>query len=281
MSRLFALCLAALLFIALPTYADPPCYGPGDVNADTSVDAGDLDAFVTCMPGPDVLAPPPGCNPETFARADLDPDGDVDLHDFAALMPLVGHEYFDYGPQRDNLEAEMLAMDVSGRLRAPDAQYDRILRDLALIRAAYPALETVIDDTDWVPRQLLVGLNETEPLDDYYALNDYYLLESEEIHYSFRLLTFCENLNAPVLGDIYAALPAVEWAEANGLIGIDDFITITLMGSTYRYHIDDGFMDCFDGCDCHRDWLIDVDEPGTVRLISYQEWGMPWCDFSR
>ncbi len=279
MSRMIILIPCVLCFLFCPSRADPPCYGPGDLDTDGFVDAGDLAAFAACMAGPDVTEPPPGCDPNSFGRADLHADGDLDLQDFAVLALYVGREYFNYGPHRENLEAEMLAMDISGELRAPDAEYERILRDLALIRTAYPELETVIDDTDYLPNQLLVGLVDGQPLDDYYALNECYQLESEEIHYSFRLLTFCDSLNAPVLAAIYAVLPAVSWADPNHLIGIDDYITIDVIGSTYRYSIDDGFGDCFDGCDCHRFWVIDVDESGAVTLISYQEYGMPWCEF--
>jgi hypothetical protein len=93
------------------------------------------------------------------------------------------------------------------------------------------------------------------------------------------VLTYCDNLNAEVLALEYAGLPGIDWAEANYAIGIDDYITIQVLGTTYRYHIDDGFWDCFDGCDCHREWMIDVDDSGTVTLVSYNEWGMPWCDF--
>lgn len=279
MFRVFTPSICVLCFIVLPGYADPPCYGPGDLDADGFVDGGDLGVFAECMAGPDVTEPPPGCDPEVFARADLEGEGDVDLLDYAVLSRLIGREYFNYGPHRENLEAEMLAMDITGQLRAPDAQYNRILRDLALIRVEFHQLETVIDDMDYLPNQLLVGLVDGQPLDDYDALNEYYQLESEEIHYSFRLLTFCDNLNAPVLAALYAALPAVSWADPNHLIGIDDYITIDVIGTTYRYNIDDGFWDCFDGCDCHRFWVIDVGELGDVTLISYEEYGMPWCEF--
>ena len=71
----------------------------------------------------------------------------------------------------------------------------------------------------------------------------------------------------------------MNWAEPNYFIGIDDFITVKLYIGSYRYLIDDGFWDCFDGCDCHRYWEIDVTNDGTVTLISYSEEGAPWCEF--
>lgn len=279
MARGVATICGSVFLLSVVGFADTPCYGPGDVDGDGLVGSGDLRAFAECLAGPEVTTPPPGCDPLVFARADSDADDDVDLLDFAAAALNVGASYFDFDPHRDNLEAEMLAMDLSGRLRAPDGEYERILRDLALIRAEFDRLATVIDDMDYVPNELLVGLEDGQPLDDYQALNDYYQLVEEELHYSFRVLRFCDNLNAPVLAPDYAALPAVRWADPNWFIGHDDYITISVIGTTYRYDIDDGFTDCFDGCDCHRYWVIDVDASGAVTLISYDEVGLPWCDF--
>lgn len=55
----------------------------GDLNGDGLVDGQDLEAFARCLTGPQGGEPPAGCDPEVFARADLDGDGDVDLHDYA------------------------------------------------------------------------------------------------------------------------------------------------------------------------------------------------------
>lgn len=257
--------------------AQQECAGPGDLNADGTVEFADLGAFVACLAGPGAS---PSCDPVVAARADLEPDGDVDLGDFAALGPLTARQYFDFGPHRSSLEAEMLAMDLTGQLRAPDAQYSRILGDLGKIRAAYPQLVTVVDDPDYAPNELIVKLVPGQSLDEYSALNAYYLVTAEELLFdTWWTLTFCDNLNANALGPIYAALAAVQYAEPNSLIGTDDQITVTALGGTYRYTIDDGFWDCFDGCDCHRVWVIDVSSFGSVTLVSYEEYGMSWCEF--
>ncbi len=262
-----------------PLAAQPQCYGAGDVNADGIVDSGDLAAFSACMAGPDGGLPA-GCDPDAFGRADRDDDGDVDLRDLAGLAREVGRTYFGYGAHRENLEAEMLAMALTGQLRAPDAQYARILQNLALIRVLYPGLVDVIDDPDYVPNKLMVKLVAGQPLDEYQALNACYLVTNE--HHLFGdwwVLTFCDNLNAVALGPVYTALAAVQYADPDYYIGMDDQITVQVLPSRYRYSIDDGFWDCFDGCDCHRYWVIDVDAFGAVTLVSYQEYGMPWCEF--
>jgi hypothetical protein len=257
--------------------AQQECAGLGDLDADGTVGLADLGAFAVCMAGPGVL---PGGDPVVAERADFDTDSDVDLGDFASLAQLAGRQYFDYGPHRADLEAEMLAMELSGQLRAPDAEYDRILGDLAEIRTVYAELIGVIDDPDYVPNELIVGLVEGQPLEEYEALNAYYLLTGREhLFGSWWTLSFCDNLNARVLGPIYTALAAVQYADPNGLIGTDDQIAVAVLGETYRYTIDDGFWDCFDGCDCHRVWVIDVSGAGAVSLVSYEEYGMSWCEF--
>jgi len=272
--------LAALAAIcADPATAQQNCYRPGDIDTNGTVDLADYALVWSCLAGPDVDTPPAGCGAGTFGRCDLDGDADVDLADGADFTRRFPLTYFDYGPHRENLEAEMLAMNLAAALRAPDEQYERILRDLALIRAAYPQLTTVIDDPDYVPNQLIVGLQAGQPTDGYEGLNFHYYVVQEEVYTWGRVLTFCDNLNAVVLAVDYADLPEVGWAEPNYFIGHDDQITVSAPSTVYRYVIDDGFLDCFDGCDCHRVWTLDVDAAGTVTLRSYEEWGMSWCEF--
>jgi len=279
MNRVCLTIICGVFCLVSASYADTGCYGQVDFDEDGMVTGADFQVFLECVVGPDVTEPPPGCSPDTFARADLDGDGDVDLHDASLMSKLAGFTYFDYGPSRNNLEAELLAMAVSRQLRAPDTEYDRILRDLDLIREEYNDLRSVIDDEDYVPTEMLVGVDDTVPLDDYHTLNEFYGVLDEEIHTFYRLLTFCDNLNMPELGPKYETVPGINYAEPNYWIGIDDYITIEVIGDVYRYNIDDGFLDCFDGCDCHREWLIDVDQAGTVTLISYEEWGYSYCNF--
>lgn len=67
---------------------------PGDVDRDGDHDANDFLRWLLCMAGPDILVPPPGCNPDDFHfRADLDgpacDDYDVDLHDLAVLQRIM------------------------------------------------------------------------------------------------------------------------------------------------------------------------------------------------
>ncbi|MBI5866517.1 MAG: hypothetical protein HZB38_18770 [Planctomycetes bacterium] len=67
---------------------------PGDVDRDGDHDFNDFERWILCMAGPDILTPPPGCDPDDFHfRADLDgpacEDYDVDMLDFAVLQRII------------------------------------------------------------------------------------------------------------------------------------------------------------------------------------------------
>ena len=64
----------------------------------------------------------------------------------------------------------------------------------------------------------------------------------------------------------------------NGIIGGENFWRPTVLGGgVWRWEVDDGFMDCFDGCDCHRVFTFETTADGQVTLIDYDESGAPWC----
>jgi len=65
-----------------------PMVPAGNLDHDGNVDLGDFAAFAACLAGPDVVDPPDGCDPVTFAQCDLDGDLDVDLGDFGIFEVL-------------------------------------------------------------------------------------------------------------------------------------------------------------------------------------------------
>jgi hypothetical protein len=223
-----ALTLAAV-FSAAPAARAVEVDCPTDLDGNVAVDVFDLLALLGQW------GPCPGC------PADFDGNDAVDVFDLLELLGDWGPCVFDYGEPRENAEAEQIGLEMlgaGGPLVVPDPIYDRVGRDLGLIRANH-----------------LFG--------------------------DWWVLTFARNMNVPAMAGIYAAIDAVELGEPNYIIGGDNTYTPMDMGDgRWRWDIDDGFLDCFDGCDCHRHYIVDTFEDETVELILYEEYGAPWCEFN-
>lgn len=218
-------------------------------------------------------------------QSDTDKNGIPDEVDNGSLC-VSGEGFFDYTPHRVNREAELLAMDLSYELRAPDAEYDRILRDLQFIRANYPVLDASVDDLDFVPDALIIRLNDTGSHTAYDAMNIYYQVIEDRLTsptMNKHRLTFCDNLNTRLLRSEYETLASlVVYAIPILIIGQEVEITISLLPKGYRYTIVHGFGDCPSGCICKRTWVIDVHDDGTVSLVSYNETGsLSGCMFEQ
>jgi hypothetical protein len=265
-----ALVVGVALCISLPIHAAPPCNADLDDNG--AVGASDLLILLVSW-GPCAECP-----------ADFDGNGSVGASDLLVLLTGWGPTVFDFGPPLDDPEAEQIALEMlgpSGRLRPELADYNRIITYQALIRAADKRLLDQTHSPAWVANQMIVQREEGEPQQDYLCLNEFYQVTNESHLFSnWYLLTFADDLNIPALTGIYMDAASVLFAEPNGIIGGQNFWEATkLKGGLWRWDIDDGWLDCFDGCDCHRVYVIETDAKGNVEIISIEEWGQPWCDF--
>jgi len=192
----------------------------------------------------------------------------------------AGPGLFDYGPQREDAQAEWLAIELTGELRAPDAEYERIHRDLETARDLVPYLRSLDIFLNFAADQLIVNVDPGMPQADYAALNAYYQVIDESPQCEScdaTRLRFCDILNVPLIVPEYEALAEVVYVELSGIDGDGDHIFLTTMGSTYRYRFVEGTGDCPSGCTCGREWTIDVDEAGAPSLISY--FSYPGCEF--
>ncbi len=257
---------------------------PGDVDSDADVDFADFQLFQRCFAGSD------GGVPSGCGDLDLDNDSDIDLSDFEAFQSVVTGPVarFDYGASpRPDVEAEQLALENGTTLLATDAMYDRIRRDLTAIADLEPNVANVSHSGAWAPTQMIVKVTDGVPTCDFDALNAFY--QVTEVQFLFQsgggtwyVVHFPGRLNIPLLGNEYTALSEVQFADPDSLIGGNDIIDIVTSGGpdgTWTYDIDDGWLDCFDGCDCHAFWLFDVTGDGEAINTFMQCAGASWCEF--
>lgn len=264
---LAAAALAAMLTCS--ALADRPC--PPDTDCSGGVNVGDLVAVVLDW----------GAG---AGDTDVDGSGTVDVGDLVEVILAWGPCRHDFGPGFDDAEAEQIALEMlgpGGPLQVPPAIYERVDRDLDLIRAAVPDLVSETHTMAWAPNQLIVQVNVDDPTGDYECLNTYYRVVAESVIFSnFHLVTFAGNTNVERMVQQYLVGDDVLSAEPNGLIGGQNFWTpVNSGGGVWTWTIDDGWQDCFDGCDCHRVYTIETDEPGNLTVLEVVEFGQSWCEF--
>jgi hypothetical protein len=247
----------------------------GDLNADQRVTLTDLSILLTDF----------GC--PAMCPGDVNGDGYTDLQDLSLLLTNFGNRCgpFEYPPPAANAEAEQIALEMlgpGGPLFATAEDVQRVAADLAAIRAFEVSLADQTHSGEWVNNHLIVGLTAGGPNEEYACLNRYYgaVLFGSIPSLRIEFLRFPRALNPEGLATIYAAAAGVAYAEPDGLIGGANFWRPTPgSGGVWRWQIDDGFLDCFDGCDCHRLWTFDTDAASNVTFVSYEEFGQEWCEF--
>jgi hypothetical protein len=225
----------------------------------------------------------PAACPPCFA--DVDNNGNVDADDLVAVILGWGQCTFDY-QNHPNQEAHQIGLEMlgaSGPLVLPAATYERINRDLGLIRAAQPALAGQIHTPAWAS-SLIIGVTTGADLEEVECLNTYYQGDMTFLFgfggTDYHVVQVAGMVNIPALCAIYAQAQHVQSADPDGIIGGENFWVPTDMGDgTWAWNIDDGFHDCFDGCDCHNVYEYHVAADGQVTLVSFSQWGMKWCEF--
>jgi len=250
-----------------------PC--PPDLNCSGQVNVEDLLGVIGAWGDPS-------------GPADINGSGAVNVEDLLLVIGAWGQCVFDFGSRYPNAEAHQIGLEMlgsAGSLTLSQAMYDRIERDLGMIRTAHPGLASQGHTLEWAPNQLIVSVPIGIPGPDYQCLNSYYQVIDEDFLFDignldYYVITFAGKVNVERLAAIYTDSPDVNSAEPNGLVGGQNFYRPSLLINTnWRWDIDDGFHDCFDGCDCHRHYIVDTTTAGQVINVLYEEYGLPWCDF--
>ncbi|MCI0364622.1 MAG: hypothetical protein L0Y44_01240 [Phycisphaerales bacterium] len=215
--------------------------------------------------------------------SDVDGSGLVDIGDLLNVISAWGPCIFPLTDFADD-EAHQIGLEMlgpNGPLSLSQEVYDRIDRDLDIIRAAFPTLVGETHTLAWAPNQMIVNINPSQPTAEYNCYNTFYqLTNSQPLFSTWHVLTFAGKYNVPALVATYMPLAAVTFAEPNGLVGGQNFWSPTdLGGGLWQWNIDDGFHDCFDGCDCHTIWVIEIDARGAIVQSTCNQFGQSWCDF--
>ena len=265
-----------------------------DFNDDGSVDVSDFsNHFLPCY-AKGLVQNYPEC-----ASSDFDGNGVVSFQDFAFSFlpqfidgsPGPGRTLTPYAPDEcvEDLSSEATRLNVQsqgplGDVVADPALSDRIALDLCWMRREEPSLASEMAASRWNPSSLLVALDGPVPSAELEALNaTWQATQMEElcpICGNNVIIDFAQQYNIEALAEIYAQAEGVLYAEPDWLIGNENFYEYEdIGGGEFRWRVDDGFLDCFDTCDCHRDYTFQVSSSGHVALVDYREYGMWWCEF--
>ena len=171
--------------------------------------------------------------------------------------------------QADDLDAELLALELSGQLLPPKSLHLKIRRDLRAIRAAFPEMASIHHRARWIPGQALAKVT-PEQLQ---RINDSELgpVTVEQIGFGWQVLRFRKRYNPDALVPLLQARFQVSSAEPNFLGGDGNNILHDRAAS--RYAFSRGWGDCPAGCIEKHFWVFAVEEGGAVRLV--EEYGSP------
>ena len=184
---------------------------------------------------------------------------------------------------KENEEAELAALCLSGELVAPDSLYNQILNDLAAIRATFgESLEVVIRvkfKPPWIAGCLIVGFDSITAQQiangEYHAwdeLNQQYQVTKIDTHLidfiKVVILHFKGRLHPLRLAEIYRGLPGVMYTEPNGLIGDGPNIHLNQTGNGITYLFRDAWGDCPSGCIYSEYWYF-IFEGGQPVFVGH------------
>lgn len=157
---------------------------------------------------------------------------------------------------RPDENLELLALRLSDSVTADEATYQRLVRDLASIRALEPAVRSIGYFSPFHGEALYVSFDDPQYAKvrdrDYHAwdcLNEH--LNVTSVSPTSRngvSLTFKGRFNVPKLAALYSKLPGVRFAEPVLAIGGGSTIYVTTSAGAWHYVFANATGDCVAGC---------------------------------
>jgi hypothetical protein len=186
-----------------------------------------------------------------------------------------------------SVEAQSMAVWISGEIRPPASLTRRIDRHLTLIRTRYEdeieSLGEIRFRPAWLPGSILLGLDEasrTEVASGTYnswdTLNELYgatfrYHTGSLMARGFVEIRSTEILHSGRLAAEYRTLPGVRYSHPNNLVGDGSNIYPGLEGSRARYLFRKGGGDCPSGCTENEYWYFIMDDEKVAYVGSWND----------
>jgi hypothetical protein len=171
---------------------------------------------------------------------------------------------------------ERLALRLSSGLYADQQVYDRLVRDVTMIRNGNPKLGSIA----YVPRQEVRVLNVYFTPSDYWRVRlslygnwnclNTFLRAAIVTHpeFDYAELTFTGLYNPDIVSKAYRDLPGVKQTEFAGTLGDSSSIYVTREAAVWHYVFDIAGGDCPSGCTEHEMHYFEVIADGRVTKIA-------------
>jgi hypothetical protein len=190
------------------------------------------------------------------------------------------------GTPKENEEAELMAICLSGELIAPDSLYEQIVTDLEAIRSQFgDSIEMVnkikFMPTWWMPNCLLINFDDTTGekilLGEYDAWDELNLMykvtqiKTRPVIPGFGCLvslSFEGRFHPCHLAEQYRVLPGVMFAEPNGIEGDGSNVYARQIGNDITYLFRLAYGDCPAGCISSEFWYF-VFNQGEPEYLGY------------
>lgn len=178
---------------------------------------------------------------------------------------LVVATFVKNGSCNTTTESNLLALEVSGKLLAPQSLSQKLAKELKAIRTAYPEVNNVAYTAPWVASELLAKVSD-EQLEKIRI--KYGEVTARPLSGDSQVLKFTKQYNPEVLAKQLTANDMVEYAEPNHIIGGGNDIEYDPIGI---YTFIQGWGDCPSGCIYKHYWGFFVF--GNARVILLKEYG--------
>lgn len=180
---------------------------------------------------------------------------------------------------REDAEAEIGAMLMLDTLVAPTWAYDRVKRDLAMIRAqfsgSYPEVNIAVK-APWSVGQLMLGFDHTtynlikgNSYNQWDDLNETFRMESIQFwdDYNILILVFIPRLNPTIIKCDYEGLPGLKYAAATGFTTDQPQNYIGQRDGLFHYFFRDAWGDCPNGCINNHIFYFTTTTEGDAKYI--------------